>query len=508
MPHGSPAPHGPSEAFLPARTRPEAITGTHSAALGLHHLPSGAADLVLLGDLTGRYATGSYTRLAVDRRSVSLRGDRQGASDHGHRVTAAIACHVARADGTLGSLTRLLLHPDHEGGRHVRNIALRSGHSRAHSYVQRVWASARAAVRNTAVVESRHHAYEDLAALRTRIETTPWRGARGRTALRVLRAHLNFAEIAGGRRHASSERQAAEEAGLSRQTLRNAYETVLKPGGWLHRLRVGHGTKGSVWYLGDGHSSTPQSRDRTTQCPPDPALEEWSAPGTEVTADIDSTVLSRLMGRDAFARHGLGSSALVIIAALHARPHQTIRELTGSSSVSRASVYRALARLRALGLARQTAETWDLAPRALEGLGYTDQVVHGSTALPGQGWDDIARQCGTAGVAAVRVARHAAERTAYREVLDLRDGRRRKATVIVREDGRQVLVPAVRGDEVPPAWRAPDGAVLDPATGCPDPEWRVASDGRLILITSADQCTYDELVSQYAEALNDWESAA
>jgi hypothetical protein len=38
---------------------------------------------------------------------------RQGAAEQGHRVIAAIACHVARAGGTADQLTRLLLHPEH-----------------------------------------------------------------------------------------------------------------------------------------------------------------------------------------------------------------------------------------------------------------------------------------------------------------------------------------------------------------------------------------------------------
>jgi len=184
------------------------------------HLPSAATDLILLGDLTGRYATGSYSRLASDGRTVILRGDRQGAAEHGHRITAAIACHVARAGGSIDQLTQLLLHPDHEGGRHARNIALRSGQARALFYIRRVWASATEAVSTTMALGSRHDAYEVLAALRDRIETTPWRGERGRTALRVLRAHLTFAEIAGGPLHHASERQTAEEAGISRTTLR------------------------------------------------------------------------------------------------------------------------------------------------------------------------------------------------------------------------------------------------------------------------------------------------
>ncbi|MEU9380758.1 transcriptional regulator, partial [Streptomyces sp. NPDC048279] len=84
---------------------------------------------------------------------------------------------------------------------------------------------------------------------------------------------------------------------------------------------------------------------------------------------------------------------------------------------------------------------------------------------------------------------------------------RRRAVVLVR-DGRQVLVPVPRPDEIPPAWHAPDGRVLDPVTGGPAADWRVATDGRLILITPADQRSYDELAAAHAEALSEWESVA
>ncbi|MEY9871129.1 hypothetical protein ABH931_000594 [Streptacidiphilus sp. MAP12-33] len=255
------------EMALPTSRQSEAIRGSHHALLGFDRLPPAAVDLILLGVLTGRYATGSYTRRSSGG-AVVRRVDRQGVADHGHRITAAIACHVARAGGTAEQLTRLLLHPDHEGGRHAQIIELRSGQARARAYIERVWSNASAEVAATVTIGSRHGAHEDLVALRERIETTPWHGERGRTALRVLRAHLNFAETAGGRLHAASERQTAEEAGISRQTLRNAYEAVLKPGGWLRRLRVGHGAEGSTWYLGNGPSVALSSRVRTSQCPP------------------------------------------------------------------------------------------------------------------------------------------------------------------------------------------------------------------------------------------------
>ncbi|MCZ4605880.1 transcriptional regulator [Streptomyces sp. Lzd4kr] len=472
-----------------------------------------AADLILLGDLTGRYAAGSYSKLGLDGQNVVLREDRQGAAEHGHRITAAIACHVARAGGTVQRLAQLLLHPDHEGGRHARHIALRSGQARALDYIHRVWASASTAVSSTSVLESRQQAYEVLAALRERMETTPWRGERGRTALRVLRAHLNFAETAGGPLHHASERQTTEEAGVSRTTLRVVYETVLKPRGWLRRLRVGHGREGSTWYLGNSsadHHDGPArlSRFRTTQYPPDPALEEWPTPETATAADVDSTVIDRLMGHDAFAHRGLGSSALMIIGALHIRPAQTVGELIGSASVSRATAYRTLRRLAHHDLVHHSGETWTLAPGALEGFGTSSpEAVPDPIAHTANGWDAIARQYSTAGIAARRKALHAAERTAYREALARLSEHRSKAVVLAR-DGRHVLVPAPRPDEIPSAWHAPGGCVLDPVTGRAAPDWRIATDGRLILITPADQRSYDELAAAHAEALSEWESVA
>ena len=511
MPYGDRSAHSSSRSLQPRARQSEAAQGSHNALLSLSTLPRPAADLILLGDLTGRYASGSYTRLASDGRSVALRQDRQGASDHGHRITSAVACYVARAHGTVDELLRLLMQPDHEGGRHVQTIAARSGHARARGYVERVWETACTLVGGTAAVESRHQLHESLAALRARIETTPWPGERGRNALRVVLAHLNFAEIAGGRRHAASERQVAEAAGISRQTVRAAYAGVLKPAGWLRRLKVGHGTEGSTWYLGDGPhqpAPAPPSQPQTTQRPPDEALEEWSPPETP-TADIDSTVLSHLMDHDAFAHQGLGSSALIILAALHANPHQSASNLVTTSAVSRATTYRTLHRLVGLGLVQQDGPLWALAPRALEGIAGNSlaETVTESAAAPVLGWDAVAALCGTTGIGEERRLLHAAERAAYRAALEQLSSHRRHALVVV-HDGRTVVVPSVRPDEIPPTWHAPGGTVVDPSTGLTVPGWRVATDGRLIHVGPADERSYDELSAAHQQALLAWESAA
>ncbi|MFH9968994.1 transcriptional regulator [Streptomyces mirabilis] len=485
----------------------------NGVVLSYAQLPSAATDLILLGDLTGRYATGSYSRLASDGRSLVLRENRQGAAEHGHRITAAIACHVARAGGSIDQLTQLLLHPEHEGGRHTRHIALRSGQSRALGYIRRVWASASDAISSTRALGSRHEAYEVLAALRDRIETTPWRGERGRTALRVLRAHLNFAEIAGGPLHHASERQTAEEAGVPARhcgsSTRRCSGRVAGCAvcGWVMAGRAPPGT----WATATSRVTVARLCCLVSgplSSPPDPALGEWTTSETATTADIDSTVLGRLMGHDAFAHHALGSAALVIISALHVRRDQTVAELVGTSSVSRATTYRTLKRLADHGLVQHTGETWALAPRALEGFGIRPpDADNGHTPALAQGWDKVAKQHGTWGVAAQRKALHTAERAAYQEALGRFGEHRSRAVVIVRA-GRQVLVPVPRPDEIPPAWHAPDGRVLDPVTGRPAADWRVATDGRLILITPSDQRSYDELAAAHAEALSEWESVA
>jgi len=210
------------------------------------------------------------------------------------------------------------------------------------------------------------------------------------------------------------------------------------------------------------------------------------------------------MANDAFAHQGLGSSALMVIGALHAKPGQSAAELVTSSSVSRATVYRTLQRLHRHGLVQRDGSVWTLTPRALEGVGVSaEQAVTGA----GPGWDGLAAAYGTAGIAEARRAFHAAERAAYRAALAARAEHRTPALTVVR-DGATVLVPAQRADEVPAHWQAPDGSVLDPVTRLPVPGWRVATDGRLILHSPGDQLTYEELVAANTLALESWETAA
>ena len=231
---------------------------------------------------------------------------------------------------------------------------------------------------------------------------------------------------------------------------------------------------------------------------------QWSTPETGICPDVDSRVIGRLMANDAFAHQGLGSSALMVIGALHANPGQSAAELVASSSVSRATVYRTLEQLHGHGLVQRDGSVWTLTPRALEGIGVpAAQAV----TQPGPGWDGLASAYGTTGIALARKAFHAAERAAYRAALEARAEHRAPALTIIR-NGATVLVPAHRADEVPHHSQAPDGSVLDPVTRLPVPGWRVATDGRLILHSPGDQLPHEELVAANALALKSWETAA
>lgn len=200
------------------------------------------------------------------------------------------------------------------------------------------------------------------------------------------------------------------------------------------------------------------------------------------------------MAHDAFAHGALGSSALMVLGALHARPTQTPAQLVLSASLSRATAYRALNRLKTYCLVQPHGDGWALSPRALEGIGNSlpeavTQPAPSTTGAPlAQGWDGVAVSYGTDGIASARRALHAAERAAYREALQAWAEHRSPARTAQRE-GRIVLVPPPRADEVPTHLQSPAGAVLDPATGVPVSGWRIATDGRLILLSPGDDLT-------------------
>ncbi|MGW5474201.1 hypothetical protein [Streptomyces chartreusis] len=119
-----------------------------------------------------------------------------------------------------------------------------------------------------------------------------------------------------------------------------------------------------------------------------------------------------------------------------------------------------------------------------------------------QGWDKVADQHGTSGIAARRKAQHTVERAAYRKALDWL-AEQDCGALPRRPPGPGSSSPSRRD---PTDVAAPDGRVLDPVTGRPAADWRIATDGRLILITPSDRRSYDEMAAAHAEALSKWES--
>ncbi|MCX5419252.1 helix-turn-helix domain-containing protein [Streptomyces sp. NBC_00078] len=155
------------------------------------------------------------------------------------------------------------------------------------------------------------------------------------------------------------------------------------------------------------------------------------------------------MGHDAFAHHALGSAALMLISALHVRPDQTATELVGTSSVPRATAYRTLQRLADHGLVRHTGETWALVPRALEGFGIRLSDAETGHTLA-QGWDQVAEQHGTWGIAARRKALHTAERAAYQQALDRFAEHRSRAVQLMRKETWTGIPAKTNGQTVRP----------------------------------------------------------
>jgi hypothetical protein len=386
--------------------------------------------LVVEGDVEG-----TYSIKAKKWRDKSFK------DTHGHSVTTAIATAAARTGWKFQQLRDVLLDSPAKGGNHARNKAYRRGYDKAVDYLARVWEHAQKVVSESSIA-SRQDSFADLIRLRDRIGSLAWRGTASSTALRLLMACWHAAYRSGGRRFSLSYREAAELAGC---TLATAYKVINRRlRGWLRLLETGEGESGSTWYLLDGSRSAEQA------------------------GDLDAGVIGRLMGLDAFAHRGLGSSSLKVIAALHVEDGQDAADLAVNASMSRATVYRHAGLLVGFGLVTKVDGAWHLTETALEALsGDWD------------GWDKAAAELGTLGVTGRRRALHRAQRAAWLDRVLPRLRQRRAPDV-----------EPVRGDEAPPDL-VQGNLVIDPVTGEVLDDFVVASDGRLLFVQ--DEPDYDEL---------------
>ncbi|MFF8731778.1 helix-turn-helix domain-containing protein [Streptomyces sp. NPDC015171] len=412
--------------------------------------------LLVLGDRDAAYAAGNLQR----------GGKNTAASDHAWAMTRALAADAVRAGWSLPSFLQVMLDGPYKAGQHARTLQHRHGYDKAAAWLRRAWDGAQQYVRSTDPISTRQDFHAALAALRARIECTPWKGVAGKTDMRNLIARMEICARAGSWDHAVSERDLAERMGCSRTTAHNSNQRLLQ-GKFLRRLDSGSPTDGARWMLISRPPSTASHHWATPEGPE--AGGAMSGPGVRqpgTSADIDSRTAAQLMHLDAFAHHGLGGSGLTVLAALAERDGQSRAEIQASASVSRATAYRQLEKLKTLGLVHHEGELYHLSPTALEGIGTPTQDCDNPVA----GWPETAKRLGTAGTGQRRRRRHEAQRSHWRRE-QVRLAERRRAP-----QQAPLPHPAV----APARYVRADGCAIDPTTGEVVIGLYVASDGRWI----------------------------
>ncbi|MFF8431133.1 helix-turn-helix domain-containing protein [Streptomyces sp. NPDC016566] len=412
--------------------------------------------LLVLGDQDNAYATGNRQR----------GGKNSAASDHAWSMTRALAADAVRVGWRRASFLQVLLDGPYKAGEHARMLQHRRGYDKAASWLQRAWDGAQQYVQSTEPITTRQDFHAALAAFRSRIERTPWKGTAGKTDLRNLIARMEICAQAGRWDHTVSERDLAERMGCSRTTVHNSNQRLLQAK-LLRQLDNGSPTEGARWML-----ISPLSRITSHLWPTPKGPKAGGAMSgpvmrqTDTNADIDSRAAAHVMHLDAFAHHGLAGSGLAILAALAQRDGQTVAELQGTASMSRPTAYRQLGKLKGLGLVRHKGELFHLSPNALSGIGTQTPTC----PEPVAGWTEAAEHLGTAGTGARRRQHHEAQRKRWRlEQVRLAERRR---------TARRAPVPHPAVAQ--PEYVRSDGQIIDPATGEVIAGLYVASDGRWV----------------------------
>ncbi|MCX4681596.1 helix-turn-helix domain-containing protein [Streptomyces sp. NBC_01433] len=412
--------------------------------------------LLVLGDQDDAYTMGNLQR----------GGKNTAASDHAWAMTRALAADAARVGWSRAAFLQVMLDGPYKAGQHARTLHHRRGYDKAAAWLQRAWDGAQQYIRSIDPISTRQDFHAALAAFRSRIECTPWKGVAGKTDLRNLIARMEICSQAGSWDHTVSERDLAERMGCSRTTAHNSNQRLLQAK-MLRQLDNGSPTDGARWML---ISRLPSSTSHHWSTPKGPeAGGAMSGPGVrqqDTGADLDSRTAGRLMHLDAFAHHGLGGSGLAILAALAERDGQSLTELRASASISRPTAYRQLGKLKELGLIHHDGELYQLSPTALEGIGTPTQHC----SHPVNSWTETAERLGTAGAEERRCRHHEAQRVHWRRE-QVRLAERRKAS-----QQSPLPHPAV----AQPQYLRADGRVIDPTTGEVIAGLCIASDGQWI----------------------------
>ncbi|MER5615444.1 MarR family winged helix-turn-helix transcriptional regulator [Streptomyces sp. NPDC002215] len=412
--------------------------------------------LLVLGDQDDAYATGNLQR----------GGKNTAASDHAWAVTRAVAADAARVGWSRAAFLQVMLDGPYKAGQHARTLQHCRGYDKAAAWLQRAWDGAQQYVQSTDPLTTRQDFHAALAAFRSRIECTPWKGVASKTDLRNLIARMQICARAGSWDHTVSERDLAERMGCSRTTAHNSNQRLLHAK-LLRQLDNGSPTDGARWML---ISRLPSTTSHHWSTPKGPeaggAMNGPDVRHPDTGADIDSRTVGQLMHLDAFAHHGLGSSGLAVLTALSERDGQSLTELRASASISRPTAYRQLGKLKTFGFIHHDGELYHLSPTALEGMGATTD----DCAAPVADWAESAERLGTAGTAERRRRHHEAQRIHWRhEQVRLAD--RCRAT-----KHAPLPHPAV----AQPQYVRADGCAINPTTGEVITGFSVSSDGRWI----------------------------
>jgi predicted transcriptional regulator len=452
----------------PQRLNSSIADHTRSTRQGLTHQRTGLLaslpplstrmhKILVLGDQDNAYAAGNLQR----------GGKNTAASDHAWAMTRAVAADAVRAGWSRASFVQVMLDGPYKAGQHARTLHHRRGYDKAAAWLQRAWDGAQQYVLSTDPISTRQDFHAALAAFRSRIECTPWKGIASKTDLRNLIARMDICARTGSWDHTVSERDLAERMGCSRTTAHNSNQRLLHAKA-LRRLDNGSPTDGARWML-ISHLPSPTSHHWSTHKGPE-AGGAMSGPNprqTEEGANIDTLAAAQVMHQDAFAHRGLGSTGLAILAALAELDGQTIKELQTTATVSRPTAYRQIKTLRALGLVARVGELYHLSPTALEGMGaHTQECTDPVTS-----WDDAARRLGTHGVGGRRRQRHQAQRAHWLRVQARLAEHRRTARP---ED------PVPHPSVAPLHLVRPDSCAVDPTTGEVIDGLYMATDGQWI----------------------------
>ena len=409
--------------------------------------------LLIEGDTDNQYAPHTHQRGGTTR----------AAAAHAWKITRAVAAAAARAGWNKNQFTHVMLDGPFKAGQHARRILQLRDRETALRWLHRAYDGAATHIAHTSPIADRHDFYASLAALRARVEITPWPGTQGKTDLKNMLARIAICEQRGDWDHTVSERDLAERMGCSRATAIRS-NTRLMAANRLRKLDSGTSHHAARWILILPVTPAPSHHESTPQGPKaGGALCGLTARQPNREPNIDSHTATRLMHKDAFAFVGLSGSGLAIVCALAERNDQTAGELVGTASISRPTTFRQLAKLLALGLVEKVDDIYHLTTTAIDGAGQTTDECPN----PVHNWHEVAEHLGTAGTGQRRRNQHARERDHWHKTQELIAQRRRPA----------IALPNPR--RPPEQYFTANGAALHPKTG-EITEWRIASDGQWI----------------------------